>query len=115
MTEPVQLPIACTLTGASLEERAAWLRRLGEAGLIEGTRTAHRLALRFRPQAADDVRELVRAESECCPFLSFEVEPADSEIRLAITGPSEAGPVLDALLSELSSGQTGRFGSPAAG
>src|SRR6185503_18601839 len=101
MAEPVPLPIACTLTGASLEERGRWLRRLGEAALIEGTREGDRLELRFRPAAAADVRELVRAESECCPFLSFEVNGAAGEVGLAVTGPSEAGPVLDAMLAAL--------------
>jgi hypothetical protein len=101
MAEPTPLPIACTLTGASLEERAAWLTRLGEAALIEGVRDDDRLLLRFRPVAADDVHELVRAERECCPFLSFEVESDDREVRLDVTGPREAGPVLDAMLASL--------------
>jgi hypothetical protein len=101
MPKPVPLPIACTLTGASLQERAAWLRRLGEAALIEGTREGNHLALRFRPEAAADVCELVRAESECCAFLSFEVEPGVDEVVLTVTGPSDTEPVLDALLAQL--------------
>jgi hypothetical protein len=101
MTEPVQLPIACTLTGASLEERAAWLRRLGEAALVDGARHGERLELRFQPEAEPDVRQLIRAERECCPFLVFEVEPGDAEIRVGISGPAEAGPVLDAMLLAL--------------
>jgi hypothetical protein len=105
MTEPVPLPIACTLTGASLAERAEWLRRLGDAALIEGTRDGDRLALRFRPEAADDVRELVRAETECCPFLEFDVEPRAEELRLGITGPAGAEPVLDGMLAALGGAQ----------
>jgi hypothetical protein len=101
MTEPVPLPIACTLTGASLAERADWLRRLGDAALIAGTRDGDRLALRFRAEAADDVRELVRAETECCPFLEFDVEAREEEVRLGITGPADAGPVLDGMLAAL--------------
>jgi hypothetical protein len=104
MAEPVPLPIACTLTGASLEERGRWLRRLGEAALIEGTRQRDRLELRFRLEAAADVRELVRAETECCPFLSFELDDGPREVGLAVTGPSDAGPVLDAMLAALSGG-----------
>jgi len=101
MAEPTPLPIACTLTGASLQERAQWLRRLGAAALIEGARDGDRLELRFRPRAADDVRELVRAERECCPFLGFELRPAGEEVRLTVTGPSDAGPVLDGMLAAL--------------
>lgn len=101
MAEPVQLPIACTLSGASLAERAAWLRRLGDAALIEGARRGDRLELRFRPEAADDLRELVRAERECCPFLSFERCERDGELRLTVAGSAEAGPVLDDMLVAL--------------
>jgi hypothetical protein len=101
MVDPTPLPIACTLTRASLKEREQWLRRLGEAALIDGARVDDRLELHFRPEASNDVRELVRAERECCPFLSFEVELSGEDVRLAVTGPPEAGPVLDALLSHL--------------
>jgi hypothetical protein len=101
MAEPSPLPIACTLTGASLAERAAWLRRLGEAALIEGVRSGDRLELRFRPEAADDVRELVRAESECCPFLCFRLAPGAGEVRLTVSGPPEAEPVVDDMAAAL--------------
>ena len=101
MAEPVPLPIACTLTGASLEERAQWLQRLGQAALIEGARRDDRLELRFRSEAEADARELVRAEGECCPFLSFEVDRGADEVRLTVTGPLEAGPVLDEMLAAL--------------
>jgi hypothetical protein len=101
MAEPTPLPIACTLTGASLAERAVWLRRLGEAALIEGVRSGDSLELRFRPEAVDDLRELVRAESECCPFLSFERRDREGGLLLTVAGPPEAGPVLDDMLVAL--------------
>jgi hypothetical protein len=104
MVEPTPLPIACTLTGASMQERALWLGRLGAAALIDGVRDGDRLELRFRPEAADDVRELVRAEDECCPFLQFDVEPRDGEIRLGVSGPADAGPVLDGMFAALRGG-----------
>ena len=101
MAEPVPLPIACTLTGASLEERAVWLRRLGEAALIDGARGVNRLDLRFRSEAEGDARELIRAEGECCPFLSFDLHRDAAEIRLTVIGPPESGPVLDDMLAAL--------------
>jgi hypothetical protein len=101
MAEPVPLPIACTLSGASLEERGMWLRRLGEAALIDGARRGNRLDLRFRPEAEADARELVRAEGECCPFLSFDLPRGAGEVRLAVTGPPEATAVLDSILAAL--------------
>ena len=99
--EPTALPIACTLTGASLAERAEWLRRLGAAALIDGRRMGDRLDLVFRSEAADDVRELVRAERECCAFLDFDLDDAAGRVGLKITGPPEAGPVLDGMLAAL--------------
>jgi hypothetical protein len=104
MVEPTPLPIACTLTGASLQERAAWLSRLGDAALVEGRRDGDRLQLRFRAPAADDVRELVRAEGECCPFLDFRVREAAGEVRLTVSGAPAAGPVLDDILAALQAG-----------
>jgi hypothetical protein len=105
VAEPTPLPIACTLTGASLAERGAWLRRLGRAALIDGARRGDRLELRFRPEAADDLQELVRAERECCPFLSFEIDRRKGELRLRVTGPAGAGPVLDDLFTALRRGR----------
>ena len=101
MAEPTPLPIACTLTGASLAERGAWLERLGRAALIDGARRGDRLELRFRHEAADDLQELVRAERECCPFLSFELRQRNGDLRLTVSGPPEAGTVLDDLLIAL--------------
>jgi hypothetical protein len=101
MAEPVPLPIACTLTGASLEERGEWLRRLGEWALIDGVRRGDRLEVTFRPEAAADVRELVRAERECCPFLELRVETGERQVGLVVAAPPQGAPVLDALLAQL--------------
>jgi hypothetical protein len=101
MADPTPLPIACTLTGASLEERAAWLGRLGEESLIDGVRAGDGLELLFRPEAAADLGELVRAEAECCSFLAFEIDPREGQIRLGISGPTESGSVLDDMLAAL--------------
>ena len=115
MADPTPLPIACTLTGASLEERGAWLGRLGAAALTGGVREGDHLELSFRPAAADDVRELVRAERECCPFLEFRVRDATDGVHLTVTGPAGAGPVLDGMLAALRAGRVSGFPGPKAG
>jgi hypothetical protein len=109
MVDPIPLPIACTLAGASLEQRAAWLGRLGAAALTGAVRESDRLELRFRAAAADDVRELVRAERECCPFLEFRVRDAPDAVHLTVTGPPAATSVLDHLLAALRAGQVPGF------
>jgi len=48
---------------------------------------------------------LVRAERECCPFLSFEIDRRKDELQLRVTGPAGAGPILDDLLAALRFGR----------
>jgi hypothetical protein len=97
-----ELPIACTLNAAGLAEREEWLRRLGAESLVSGERRDDRLELRFDAAAEDEVRTWVRAERECCAFLAFDLNPAGDELRLSVTGPAGAEPVLDGLLAALS-------------
>ena len=96
-----ELPIACTLSASGMEDRAEWLRRLGAESLLSGGRRDDRLDLRFRAAAEDEVRRWVRAESECCAFLGFDLDPADDELRLSVSGPPGSEPILDGLLAAL--------------
>ena len=96
-----ELPIACTLTPAGMTDRAEWLQRLGSRSLRSAERIDGRLDLRFDPAAEPEVREWIAAEQECCAFLSFEIEPGERELRLAIGGPPGSAPVLDGLLTAL--------------
>jgi hypothetical protein len=98
-----ELPIACTLTPGAMADRGEWLRRLGDESLIAGERRDGGLDLRFDASAEGEVRKWVRAEEECCAFLSFELDRAGDELRLAVAGPPGAEPVLDGLLAALSS------------
>ena len=107
--EVKELPIACTLTPAGMTDRAAWLQRLGRASLRGGERTDTGLALQFDAAAEDEVRTWVKAESECCAFLSFAVDRTGDELRLAVTGPPGSETVLDGLLAALT-GTSAAFG-----
>ena len=69
---------------------------------MAGERRDDRLDLRFDAAAEDEVRRWVRAESECCAFLCFDLDRADDELRLSVTGPPGSEPVLDGLLAALS-------------
>lgn len=50
-----------------------------------------------------DVRErleaFVAAESECCPFLTMNLQAADGRLRLEVTGPELAGPIIEELFT----------------
>ena len=99
-----RIPIACTLSADDAERRVAeWsdLRRehlIGRDDLLDGVR------LRFaaQPGLEDDVRALAAAEAECCAFLTLDVAGDDGEVRLEVTGPDDARPVIAALAGELS-------------
>ena len=102
MAELTPLPIACTLTADAARERIGWLEDIGRSALIEGRREGDRLRLRFRAESQHDVEAFVRAESECCRFLSFDLGQVDGELRLDIAGPAGSEPVLDGFLAALS-------------
>jgi hypothetical protein len=96
-----ELPIACTLTPDAMTERIDWLGRLG---LIGGERSGRRLELSFAASARADVEAWMRAERECCAFLSFDLRQTDPELLLTVAGPAGAEPVLDGLLAALRAG-----------
>ena len=43
----------------------------------------------------DALRALIAAEAECCPFLEFSLQPEGANLRLEITGPSDADTIVD--------------------
>jgi hypothetical protein len=91
MTAP---PITCSLTGPERTARVAAFRRL--------TRTARRTdgaLLTFSGDAGTEaqLRALVAAEAECCPFLRFDVRRTGAALVLEVTGPAEAAALLDEL------------------
>ena len=92
-----ELPIACTLTPSAMADRVEWLRTAGrhEPARRRAPSTAA-LQLRFDPAAEDEVRAWVRAEQECCAFLSFELDRDDARAApRGRPGPEGAEPVLD--------------------
>jgi hypothetical protein len=96
-----ELPIACTLTPGATADRVEWLRRLGAESLRAAERRDAGLHLRFDAGAEDEVSRWVRAEGECCAFLSFDLDRTGDELRLVVAGPPGAEPVLDGLLAAL--------------
>ena len=65
---------------------------------MAGQRSDRALELRFEAAAEDEVRELGPGGAECCAFLSFDLDRAGDELRLAVEGPPGSEPVLDGLL-----------------
>jgi hypothetical protein len=92
VTDMSELPVACTLSERELAERRASLLtdlrryRQGARWLPEG------VALRFPsgPSVMAVLVEFIRLESQCCPFLRFQltVEPGSGPVWLELSGPA---------------------------
>lgn len=92
MAVATNIPIACSLDGASLEDcLAAWrslrARAASDTALAP---TVHRLS--FAPGTIDlgDIASLVQAELDCCPFFRFTIGVDASAVTLDIDAPPEA-------------------------
>lgn len=96
---PRDLPMACSLTASYMEARLHELRSFGETSLLDSSADAQGVRLRFRggPAVAARLREVIAAEEECCPFLSFELEEGRDEIVLTIRAPEEGRQIADLL------------------
>ena len=96
--EPLDLPVACSLTAAEQSERAAEFRELTRRALADRRREDGRVVLSFRarPGVAEQVEDLARRERECCPFLEISVERGEGLVALSIGARPDAAPVLDA-------------------
>jgi hypothetical protein len=55
------------------------------------------LNLRYAPEAAGRVAEMVRKEQACCAFLTFAIHENHDQVRLTITAPEQARAIADAL------------------
>ena len=92
-----ELPPACTLTPDGMTARLALIAALTTDGLLDRTRIHAGLRVRLRdtPDIERRTRELVAAESRCCPFLDFALAREDGDLVLEISGPAEAAPVIE--------------------
>jgi hypothetical protein len=106
MTEKREMPqdrqsfaVACTLGAADYKHRLAWIAELNTAALHDYRRAGARIELTYHPSAEARVRELVRREQQCCPFLDFSVRREDDVVMLEITGPEDVGDAADALFA----------------
>jgi hypothetical protein len=96
------IPVACTLSDAEKREREATLLAQFRSGLI----TAEELddGYAFRVPGDNNwlalVADLIMAERECCPFLTFQLtaEPKMGPLTVRITGAEGTKEFLRSLL-----------------
>lgn len=79
-------PIACSLDRSELSDRARSMAVLGESLLAVEADGRH-ASLCFPATRHLELEELVRAESRCCPFFSFELTAAQQTVRLEVGAP----------------------------
>ena len=91
--EPV---IACSLSPGEQAERLDAVARLSKKALFGAEQTSEGLRLHFSagPGVEDELKQLIKAESECCPFLEFQLKPRQDELVLQVDGPEQAQPVI---------------------
>ncbi len=100
-TEPSA--IACRLGVADYKDRLAWIEELNAATLRDYRRDGRRIELTYEPSAAARVRECVRREQACCPFLEFTVGAGTNAVKLVIEAPQEAAEAADAMFAPYTS------------
>ncbi|WP_454561591.1 hypothetical protein [Mycobacterium haemophilum] len=91
--------VACELASADHQNRLTWIKELNAAALRDYRRLGSRIELTYAPSAAVRVREFVRREQECCPFIDFTIQSAEKAVILVIEAPQSAGEVADALFA----------------
>lgn len=91
--------IACSLDAGDFKSRTKSIRELAERSLSSSRREGLTLSLTYTAQAADEVRDLVAKERECCPFLDFDLTQDRSGVHLRITAPVEATEAADLLFA----------------
>jgi hypothetical protein len=94
----MELPIVCTLTESELRERRRTMADAMRHMQVAVVPLPEGYSYSFTADSGilAEVVRLVDLERQCCQFLTFKiiVEPGNAPIRLEITGPPEARPVI---------------------
>ena len=96
-----ELPLACSLGAADLAQRARQLSEVGRRGLLTSELSGNRAVLTWDSAVQEDVRAVVAAEAECCPFLDMRLVYREDSIELIVEAPAGAEPVLGDLVAAM--------------
>lgn len=85
------LPIACLLTSAELQERRETILKQLRSAVVDVRELVDGYAYSFPSggQRLSEIAAMIDLERQCCPFLRFRltVEAHSGPIRLELTGP----------------------------
>jgi hypothetical protein len=94
----MDLPIACTLSEAELQQRRREILDCVRAATLKTSelRNGYVYELPFGSDTLTMLARLVALEHGCCPFLTFRIalEAGAETVTLEVTGSSEAKPVI---------------------
>jgi hypothetical protein len=95
----MDLPIACTLSAAELEERKSTILNSVRSAVLGRTPVPQGYRYEFSNCGAtsQEIRRLVELERQCCQFLSFNVTENENTIRLDVIGQPAALAVIEDL------------------
>jgi len=97
-THETDLAFACTLNSGDFEDRHAGIRNLSYRHLLSSRREPRALRLTYTAAARAEVEDVVAKETECCPFLDFELEVGEI-VQLTITAKENAASAADELFA----------------
>ena len=94
MKEADRNRIACSLTTAEFRDREAQLLAQFRAAIVEAQEIPNGYSFRLPGDRKSIIliAELIEAERECCPFLTFEVTalPDRGPVMVRVSGPAGA-------------------------
>lgn len=94
-------PIACSLSAGGTKQRLAQMAEVGATSLrtVEGTPDRPVLSFAADETTKERIEAIVAAESSCCAFLEFDLQHDADRLRLTITGPEQASPLLEDMVA----------------
>jgi hypothetical protein len=97
-------PAACSLGARELQRRLMAITETGASSLISRNIEGGRHILRFRASETTrrQLKGIVVAEAECCPFLDLSLSDEGDELVLSIAAPKDAQAVADELAGAFS-------------
>ena len=97
----MEQPIACSLGAADYAARRQQIAAIAREALRSRERLEGGARLTFAATDATEreLREMVAAEADCCSFLRFDLVRDDQALRLDVTGPADAQPIIAELFA----------------
>jgi hypothetical protein len=94
-----ELPMACSLQPDEWAERKKLIDRIAAAGVEDVDLGKETLTFSFHANAQlrASLKELIRLEGVCCPFLAFELREHDGSLTLTVQAPEGPATALEAI------------------